>query len=51
MAQPVLHVRDIPICIREMNADRMPQDVNVSPIRWKIGGRGVGVEEAIDLPA
>lgn len=37
--------------VREMNADRMPQDVNVSPIEWKIGGRRVGVEQTVDLPA
>ena len=51
MAQPVLHVRDIPICIREMDADGVSQDVYKPPVWWQHGGRGLGVEEAVDLSA
>ena len=51
MAEPVLHIRNIPVRVREMDADRVPQDVNMPPVRWQIGSRGVGVEETVDLPA
>lgn len=51
VSEPVLYIRDVPIRIGEMDADRVPKDMNVAAIGRKVCESGVDVEQPIDLTA
>ena len=51
MTKPILHIGDVPVRVGEMNADRVPQDMDVAAVGGKIGCGRVTVEEPIDLAA
>ena len=49
VAKPVLYVGDVPVRIREMDADRVTKDVNMASIGWQKRCGGICAEEPIDL--
>ena len=48
---PILHIGDVPVRVRQMHADRVPQDVNMAAVGGKVRRGRIGVEEPIDLAA
>jgi len=51
MAKPILHISDVPVRVGEMNADLVPQDVDMAAVGGKVGCGRITVEEPINLAA
>lgn len=48
MAEPPLHIGDVPSCGREMNTDRVTEHMRVPKISREVGRRRVALEQVVD---